>query len=306
MPDLPRHIRVEGARQHNLQNIYVSHPARQAGGHHRPERVGQELAGLRHHLRRGPAEVRREPLGLRPAVPRAARRSPTSSTSRACRRPSPSSSGRAASNPRSTVATTTEIYDYLRLLFARVGEPHCWVCGRPIDQQTATQIVDTVMAWPRGHAVHGAGPAGPRRRRASTPEVLRHIAAARASSASASTASCTTSATCRRAGQEPQAHHRGGRGPPGAQAGRGAAAWPTASSAGPAAGQRDRCIDRRPRQDRNVWEDRSSSARATPAREHPRGQPGGAVAADVQLQLAARGLPDLRRAGQRSWSSTRT
>ncbi len=53
-----------------------------------------------------------------------------------------------AMNPRSTVATTTEIYDYLRLLMARVGEPHCWVCGRRIDRQSPQQIVDAVMALP--------------------------------------------------------------------------------------------------------------------------------------------------------------
>jgi excinuclease ABC subunit A len=52
------------------------------------------------------------------------------------------------SNPRSTVATTTEIYDYLRLLFARVGTPHCPKCGRLVHQQTVTQIVDSVLALP--------------------------------------------------------------------------------------------------------------------------------------------------------------
>ncbi|MFH1023204.1 MAG: excinuclease ABC subunit UvrA [Planctomycetota bacterium] len=49
------------------------------------------------------------------------------------------------SNPRSTVATTTEIYDYLRLLFARVGEPYCHKCGKPIRQQTPPEMVDQVM-----------------------------------------------------------------------------------------------------------------------------------------------------------------
>jgi len=51
-------------------------------------------------------------------------------------------------NPRSTVATTTELYDYLRLLFARVGKPHCWVCGRPITSQTVSQMVDAVFQLP--------------------------------------------------------------------------------------------------------------------------------------------------------------
>src|SRR5471030_98886 len=50
-----------------------------------------------------------------------------------------------SSNPRSTVATTTEIYDYLRVLFARAGTPHCWECGREISSQTPSQIVDAVM-----------------------------------------------------------------------------------------------------------------------------------------------------------------
>ncbi len=52
-------------------------------------------------------------------------------------------------NPRSTVATVTEIYDYLRLLFARAGTPHCYQCGRRIASQTVQQIVDQVLALPR-------------------------------------------------------------------------------------------------------------------------------------------------------------
>ena len=51
-------------------------------------------------------------------------------------------------NPRSTVGTVTEIYDYLRLLFARIGHPHCPNCGRPIAQQTVQQMVDVVVALP--------------------------------------------------------------------------------------------------------------------------------------------------------------
>ncbi len=53
-------------------------------------------------------------------------------------------------NPRSTVGTVTEIHDYLRLLFARIGHPHCPVCGRPISSQTVDQIVDTIMEYPEG------------------------------------------------------------------------------------------------------------------------------------------------------------
>jgi excinuclease ABC subunit A len=53
-------------------------------------------------------------------------------------------------NPRSTVGTITEIYDYLRVLFARVGHPHCYNCGRPIGRQSPEQIVDQVMELPEG------------------------------------------------------------------------------------------------------------------------------------------------------------
>ena len=48
-------------------------------------------------------------------------------------------------NPRSTVGTVTEIYDYLRLLYARIGRPHCWICGRPIEGQSKEQIVDQIL-----------------------------------------------------------------------------------------------------------------------------------------------------------------
>src|ERR1700741_944325 len=51
-------------------------------------------------------------------------------------------------NPRSTVATVTEIYDYLRLLFARIGVPHCPVCGKPVARQTTQAIVDKVTSLP--------------------------------------------------------------------------------------------------------------------------------------------------------------
>jgi excinuclease ABC subunit A len=53
-------------------------------------------------------------------------------------------------NPRSTVGTVTEIYDYLRLLWARIGKPHCHICGRPIAGQSAEQIIDQVLELPEG------------------------------------------------------------------------------------------------------------------------------------------------------------
>ncbi len=64
----------------------------------------------------------------------------------------------ASSNPRSTVATTTEIYDYFRLLFARVGQPHCWVCGKEITSQHSSQIVESILAQPEGTKIQICAP----------------------------------------------------------------------------------------------------------------------------------------------------
>ena len=61
-------------------------------------------------------------------------------------------------NPRSTVGTVTEIYDYLRLLYARIGIPHCPVCGREIRQQTVDQIVDKIMELPDGTKIQLLAP----------------------------------------------------------------------------------------------------------------------------------------------------
>ena len=61
-------------------------------------------------------------------------------------------------NPRSTVGTVTEIYDYLRLLWARVGTPHCPKCGKEIQQQTIDQIIDQVMALPEATRIQIMAP----------------------------------------------------------------------------------------------------------------------------------------------------
>lgn len=61
-------------------------------------------------------------------------------------------------NPRSTVGTVTEIYDYLRLLYARVGTPHCPICGREIKQQTVDQIVDQILEYPEGTKIQILSP----------------------------------------------------------------------------------------------------------------------------------------------------
>lgn len=61
-------------------------------------------------------------------------------------------------NPRSTVGTVTEIYDYLRLLYARIGIPHCPICGKEIKQQTVDQIVDQVLSLPEGSKIQVLSP----------------------------------------------------------------------------------------------------------------------------------------------------
>src|SRR5881398_2166359 len=61
-------------------------------------------------------------------------------------------------NPRSTVGTVTEIDDYLRLLFARIGKPYCYNCGREITPQTIQQIVDRIMQLPANSRIHVLAP----------------------------------------------------------------------------------------------------------------------------------------------------
>jgi excinuclease ABC subunit A len=64
----------------------------------------------------------------------------------------------AGHNPRSTVGTVTEIYDYLRLLYARAGTPHCPNCGRAVERQSAGQIADSILAWPEGTKIEILAP----------------------------------------------------------------------------------------------------------------------------------------------------
>ena len=64
----------------------------------------------------------------------------------------------AGSNPRSTVGTQTEIYDYLRLLFARIGRPHCYKCGREISRQSPEHIVEQILKIPKGTKIHILSP----------------------------------------------------------------------------------------------------------------------------------------------------
>jgi excinuclease ABC subunit A len=64
----------------------------------------------------------------------------------------------AGGSPRSIVATQTEVYDYLRLLFARIGKPHCYKCGKPITKQTSQEIIERVLALPSGDKLYILSP----------------------------------------------------------------------------------------------------------------------------------------------------
>jgi len=64
----------------------------------------------------------------------------------------------AGHNPRSTVGTVTEVYDYLRLLYARAGTPHCPNCGRAVERQSAGQIADSILTWPEGSKIEILAP----------------------------------------------------------------------------------------------------------------------------------------------------
>src|SRR5687767_12149172 len=77
-------------------------------------------------------------------------------------------------NPRSTVGTVTEIYDYLRLLWARIGHPHCYNCGEPIAAQSAEQIVDQVMMLDEGTRFMVMAPVV-RQRKGEYKDLLEHL-----------------------------------------------------------------------------------------------------------------------------------
>jgi len=77
-------------------------------------------------------------------------------------------------NPRSTVGTVTEIYDYLRLLYARIGVPHCYNCGKIVERQTVQQIVDSILNIPEGKRIHILSPLI-RRRKGEYKELFKEV-----------------------------------------------------------------------------------------------------------------------------------
>ena len=174
---------------------------------------GKSSPRLRHHLRRGPAPLRRVAVGLRAPVPRpdgqARRRLHRGAVAGGLHRPEVDLDR----NPRSTVGTITEVYDYLRLLFARAGRPHCPDLRRARSRgRRPQQIVDRVLELERGHPVPGARAGRPRpqgRVRRPLPPSCRR----RASPGPGSTARPHPLDRAADARQAEEAHHRGRRRP---------------------------------------------------------------------------------------------
>ena len=143
------HIAVRGAREHNLKNIDVEIPRDKLvvitglSGSGKSSLAFDTIyaEGQRRYVESLSAYARQF-LGLmeKPDVDHIDGLSPAISIDQKA----------ASNNPRSTVGTVTEIYDYMRLLWARVGAPHCPTCGRPIERQTVQQVVDATLAYPPG------------------------------------------------------------------------------------------------------------------------------------------------------------
>ena len=142
----PKYIRITGARQHNLQNVDVEIPRDRLvvitglSGSGKSSLAFDTIyaEGQRKYVESLSVHARHflEQIG-KPDVERIDGLPPTLAIEQRA----------AAANPRSTVATTTEIYDFLRVLFARVGSPHCPNCGEPIYRRTVDQIVDIVLGY---------------------------------------------------------------------------------------------------------------------------------------------------------------
>jgi excinuclease ABC subunit A len=156
-PTPQEYLIVRGAREHNLQNIDVAIPRDRLtvitglSGSGKSSLAFDTIyaEGQRRYVESLSAYARQF-LGLmeKPDVDAIEGLSPAISIEQ-------KTAGR---NPRSTVGTVTEIYDYLRLLWARAGTPHCPECGQQVRRQSASQIVDQVLAWPEGTRIEVLAP----------------------------------------------------------------------------------------------------------------------------------------------------
>ncbi len=150
-------IIIKGAREHNLKNIDLAIPRNQLvvitglSGSGKSSLAFDTIyaEGQRRYVESLSAYARQF-LGLmeKPDVDNIEGLSPAISIEQRT----------TSKNPRSTVGTVTEIYDYLRLLFARIGTPYCYNCGKLIQRQTVQQMVDTVMAMPAGKKIQILAP----------------------------------------------------------------------------------------------------------------------------------------------------
>jgi len=146
---MPEVIRVTGAREHNLKNINVEIPRDKfvvitgLSGSGKSSLAFDTIyaEGQRRYVE-SLSSYARQFLGLmeKPDVDQITGLSPAISIDQKS----------TSHNPRSTVATVTEVYDYLRLLFARIGIPHCPICGKPVTRRTSETIIDEIMKLPNG------------------------------------------------------------------------------------------------------------------------------------------------------------
>lgn len=144
---MERAIRIQGARQHNLKNIDVQIPREKMvvitglSGSGKSSLAFDTIyaEGQRKYVESLSAYARQflEQM-TKPDVDHIEGLPPTIAIEQRS----------AGGSPRSTVATTTEIYDHLRLLYARVGTPYCWKCGKEIKSQSVEQITDDILSWP--------------------------------------------------------------------------------------------------------------------------------------------------------------
>ncbi|HMQ15235.1 MAG TPA: excinuclease ABC subunit UvrA [Phycisphaerae bacterium] len=168
-----RFIRVVGARQHNLQNVSLDIPRDRLvvftglSGSGKSSLAFDTIyaEGQRKYVESLSVHARLflEQVG-KPDVERIEGLPPTLAIEQRA----------AAANPRSTVATTTEIYDFLRVLFARVGTAHCLNCDVPLHRRTIDQIVDAVLRYPADQRIMVLAPL-PREQQGDVKQVLRRI-----------------------------------------------------------------------------------------------------------------------------------